>query len=131
MKRLRQRSAGFAAFAALAGCATAGPGERAQETAAAAPVAAAKPAFVRADIVGRGSAELDRLLGPAALIRREGQGEFRRYGLADCALIVILAPDEAGEQRAVHLDAAAKISGETPPDIECCLAAGLPPKPVS
>jgi hypothetical protein len=61
-------------------------------------------------------------------VRTEGAGEFRRYALADCSLIVILYTNEKGEFSAGHLDAAAKVSGEEEPDLDGCLAKGLPPK---
>lgn len=110
---------------ALAGCATTGPsGPSPQPARGGAPDA---PAFTRADIFGLSAADLDGLFGPAALVRREGKGEFRRYGLADCALIVILYPDETGEAVAGHVDAAATTAGADAPDLDQCLAKGLAP----
>jgi len=83
------------------------------------------PAFVQKDILGKSAETLDTLLGEAALIRREGNGEFRRYTLASCSLIVILYPDNGALPQATHLDAAAKTSEEEKPDLDTCLAAGL------
>ncbi len=114
----------FAAAAALAGCASTGGGEKPAAAAPALPAAPAKPAFVRSDLMGRDAKGLDDLLGAPALVRREGEGEFRRYGLADCALIVILYPDQSGKRAAAHLDSAAIRSGEPKPDLDQCLARG-------
>ena len=118
---------------ALSACAT--TGEDAAETTQAPAIKKAvvptEPVFVKADVMGRSAAALDELFGQAALVRREGAGEFRRYTLAECALIVILHPDESGKIAAGHLDAAAKMSGEEKPDLDQCLARGLPVEEVS
>lgn len=109
--------------AAAAGCATAVP------AGADAPPAAAKktpagPRFLAADLKKMSAADLDRALGAPALTRVEGTGEFRRYMLAECALMVILYPDEKGERRVARLDAGALVSGAAAPDLDACLAAG-------
>lgn len=85
---------------------------------------AGKPVFVKSQIDGAAPAALDRLLGEPTLIRREGEGEFRRYAFRDCALIVILYPDESGGVAVREIDAAAKVSGEKKPDLDLCLARG-------
>lgn len=111
-------------FAALAGvmlasaCATA-PGP---ETQAGAPGAPSRPAIDPGDLMGQSPATLDEILGKPALTRREGPGEYRRYALEACALIIILYPDEQGQSRVAHLDAAALRSGEENPAVEDCLA---------
>ena len=84
------------------------------------------PVFLKTDLLGKTADTLDNLLGEAALVRREGAGEFRRYSLAKCGLIVILYPDDGGSVlRAIHLDAAAKSSEEEKPALDGCLAAGI------
>ena len=113
------------AAAALAGCASTGADVKPAAGAPSLPAAPSKPMFLQADLMGRDAKALDDLLGAPALVRREGEGEFRRYGLADCALIVILYPDKAGKRAAAHLDSAATRSGEAKPDLDMCLARGL------
>lgn len=85
-----------------------------------------KPVFREADIAGKEAADLDALLGAPDLTRSEGAGEFRRYRLADCALLVILYPDEKGVKRAASVDAGALRAGEGKPDVDLCLARGKP-----
>ncbi|MGE0409043.1 MAG: hypothetical protein AB7P23_07250 [Amphiplicatus sp.] len=108
----------------LSACATTGkaPSAATPET-----TMLARPAFTVKSLIGLDAAALDRRLGAPALVRREGAGEFRRYSLASCALIVILYPDEKGVQSAAHLDSAAMRSGEEKPDLNICLAKGLAP----
>ena len=120
---LRRVMAAFvpAGLLALAGCAGAPP---AAQPAPAAPPAPLAPVFVLDDILGAGADAIDALLGPAALVRREGAGEFRRYSLSKCSLLVILYPDENGEPAAAHVEAAALRAGEDKPDAGECLAAG-------
>ena len=109
----------LAAGLAAAGCAT---------TSTPAPSAASrtpeKPAFLAADFENATAAEIDGKLGLPALTRIEGTGEFRRYTLARCALIVILYPDDKGARRAATLHAGALVSGEEAPKLDECLAAG-------
>ena len=78
------------------------------------------------DVLGASADEIDALLGEPALVRREGAGEFRRYGLKTCSLIVILYPDEnaAVPPAAAHVEATALNSDEEKPDPEDCLAKG-------
>lgn len=90
----------------------------------AAPSPPADPVYQTDDILGAPPGALDALLGAPALVRREGKGEYRRYQLRECALIVLLYPDEVGAVRAAHLDASALASGAAKPDLEACLAAG-------
>ncbi|MBB5517635.1 hypothetical protein [Amphiplicatus metriothermophilus] len=127
-ERMTARRAGACAlFLALAGCASVADAPRGSESAAARPKPGpAAPVFLRGDVLGRDAAALDALLGAPALVRREGAGEFRRYALADCALIVILYPDESGAPAARHLEAAAVRAGAARPDLDDCLARGLP-----
>lgn len=111
-------------MAAAAACATGGGavGPRAETGATGAKPG--KPAFRLTDISGREAADLDALLGAPDLARREGEGEFRRYSLADCALLIVLYPDEKGLKRAVSVDAGALKSGDAKPDLDLCLARG-------
>lgn len=83
-----------------------------------------KPVFRMADIAGKEAAEIDALLGAPDLTRSEGEGEFRRYALAECALLIVLYPDESGVKRAATLNAGALKSGAEKPDIDRCLARG-------
>ena len=89
-----------------------------------APTAPPSPVYRLDDILGAAPDAIDARLGPPALIRREGKGEYRRYRLAGCALIVLLYPDETGLSRAAHVDAAALTSDDSKPDLEACLAGG-------
>lgn len=116
------RVATIAAFVLAAGCATTqgeAPGAASGER------LPAKPAFRQSDIAGKDAATLDGLLGAPALVRKEGEGEFRRYAFKACSLIVILYPDEKGALAARSIDAAAKVSGQARPDLDHCLASGL------
>jgi len=101
-------------------CATA-PGADAP-TAEAPNAAPLGPVIDPGDILGKSPSALDLLLGEPSLTRREGPGEFRRYAMGECMLIVILYPDENGEPRVAHLDAAAQTSGGQKPAVEDCLA---------
>lgn len=76
--------------------------------------------------MGASAGDIDALLGAPALVRREGAGEFRRYGLETCSLIVILYPNEnpAEADVASHVEATALHSSDDKPDIETCLANG-------
>ncbi len=89
-----------------------------------APPEPAAPAYVMSDIMGAGPAAIDALLGVPALTRKEGAGEYRRYSLSRCTLIVILYPDDTGAPRAAHVEATALSSGAEKPALDDCLAAG-------
>lgn len=88
----------------------------------------AKPIFARADVLGKSAGEIDARLGPPQLTRIEGPGEYRRYALAGCNLIVVLYPDEqaaaSAAPRSTHIEAAAKRANDPAPDLDACLAAG-------
>ena len=89
------------------------------------PPAPVAPVFLLSDILGADAETIDALLGRPALVRREGAGEFRRYGLKNCSLIVILYPDEAASTAlAAHVEATALHSDDDKPDPETCLAGG-------
>lgn len=110
----------------VAGCATTEPAAvAAPKQPQKARAAAVAPAFAPADFMGRTAEDIDRMLGPAGLVRREGEGEFRRYALDDCMLVVILYPDETGRSAARRLDAVAKVTGDPAPELSQCLAKGL------
>lgn len=74
--------------------------------------------------MGASPSDIDALLGPPALTRSEGEGEFRRYTLKQCELIIVLYPDDNGVRRAAHIDTAAQRSDAPKPDLSDCLAAG-------
>lgn len=114
----------FAACAlVLAGACATAPERPA--AAAKTPVAApAAPVYRLADIQGLRAGAVDALLGEPALRRREGTGEYRRYALTTCTLIVILYPDETGIEKVAHVDATATNSSSGKPDLDACLAAG-------
>ncbi|MFC2951227.1 hypothetical protein ACFOOP_04765 [Marinicaulis aureus] len=88
------------------------------------PVTPAAPVYVLEDFLGAGATALDGLLGEPALTRREGNGEYRRYALTTCTLIIILYPDELGVQKVTQVDATATTSNADKPDLNDCLAAG-------
>lgn len=88
------------------------------------PVAPAAPVFALTDLQGANAGTLTDLLGEPALTRREGEGEYRRYALTACTLIIILYPDETGVQKVAHVDATATTSTAEKPDLDACLAAG-------
>ena len=123
MGQFQRTAASAVAACGLAACAatSSGPATTAPATEPAAPT---EPVYVVADILNASAETIDALLGPAALVRKEGDGEFRRYSLSKCALIIILYPDETGAHRAAHLEASALSSGAQKPDLEDCLAAG-------
>lgn len=89
-----------------------------------APAEPPAPAFQMQDILGAKPSDIDALLGPPALTRVEGEGEFRRYTLKECELIIVLYPNDEGGKRATHIDTAARRSGMNKPDLSDCLAAG-------
>lgn len=89
-----------------------------------APVEPSVPVYQVQDILNAKSSDIDALLGPPALTRREGEGEFRRYTLKQCELIVVLYPDDDGARRATHIDTGAQHSGSAKPALAECLAAG-------
>lgn len=105
----------------LAACATAPGAAPDPEASVAAPAA---PVYSRADIENASPDELNALFGPPALTRKEGAGEFRRYGLKTCSLIVILYPDDSGRRLARSITASALSSADPKPDLDACLAAG-------
>ncbi len=102
-------------------CATAPDVAKPVSPAAAAPAA---PVYRLGDLKGARSSDVDALLGAPALTRREGSGEYRRYSLTTCTLIVILYPDETGVAKVAHVDATATSSNGDKPDLDECLAAG-------
>ena len=85
----------------------------------------AAPQFTRDQLAGADPDDLELLFDAPGLVRREGAGEFRRYGLANCSLIVILYPDETGDMRVDHIEAAALSSEDEKPDLDACLARGF------
>ena len=114
----------FSAFALTCAAAACAGGSQPAAPVAEAPAPPAAPVFQRADILGAAPDAVDALLGPPALTRREEPGEFRRYALKTCALIVILYPDENGDVAATHVEPSALSAGEDAPDLDACLAAG-------
>jgi len=113
--------AAIGGMAALTACAT---DNVALRGAGAGAEALQKPAYRLSDVAGKEAGDLDALLGAPDLTRTEGSGEFRRYSLASCSLIVILYPDEKGVKRAASVDAGALKSGDEKPDLDRCLAEG-------
>lgn len=112
--------------AALSACATVDNGDaRVASVSKSVPAAPEAPVFSRGDVLDRTAGALDTTFGEPALTRREGKGEFRRYSLAACNLVVILYPDKKGAMRAAHADAVAQRSDAPKPDLDQCLAAGL------
>ena len=127
VSRISKISVALTAAVMMGACATTGaPAPVAESTAPAVEAEPQEPVFFRKDVMQKTAADLDETLGEAALVRREGKGEFRRYAMAKCELIIILYPDDDGRMAAAHLDAAAKTSEEPKPDLDACLAGGLP-----
>ncbi len=122
--KMRMRACLMALGLAAAGCATASAPVAGAKLPSRAQRANAPPAFVAGDLDGKTAGEIDKALGIPDLTRIEGAGEFRRYALDQCALIVILYPDEKGERRVTRLDTGALVSGEKAPGLDDCLAAG-------
>ncbi len=127
-RRVAAMTAMTLAVAGLTACA-------ATPTADPAPIAApapayefdpANPAFRREDVLGRTAAEIDALLGAPALVRTEGAGEFRRYDLALCGLVVLLAAEDGADRVAKELYASAPTSGDEgeAPTAARCLGVG-------
>lgn len=117
----------FAALLLSAACATApssGPAPVKPGGKSGAVAIPAAPVFLLSDLLGAGAGKVDALFGSPALTRREGNGEYRRYGLKQCSLIVILYPDDKGAPKVAHVDATAHDSGQEKPDLDQCLAAG-------
>jgi hypothetical protein len=124
MGRFSGKAAACGVLLLASACATTGT---TPEASTAKPAKAAKPAapvYTLDELLGAEPVAVDALLGAPALTRREGDGEYRRYPLKECALIVILYPDDQGLVRAAHVDTAALQSGEEKPDLDACLAAG-------
>lgn len=115
-----------AAALAASGCATSGekPASEPQARSASGSTGPSRPVFRVRDVMGKSAEELDSQFGKPALVRREGPGEFRRYALKDCSLIVILYPDDKGEKTAGFVDSSARASGADKPDLDACLARG-------
>lgn len=112
-------------FFLAAGCAAVGrPAPDMSPSAAAVEPPPAEAAFLAEDIKEKTIADLDALLGAPDLARVEGEGEFRRYMLKECALLVILYPDENGVKRAASVEAGALMVGAEKPDLDRCLAFG-------
>lgn len=124
-RRFRILSVSLAALAVSA-CATSPQKPVVKGTAATPPTAAApsKPVFRVRDVMGKTPQELDKQFGAPALVRREGPGEFRRYTLKACSLIVILYPDDKGEKTAGFVDSAAREADAAKPNLDACLARG-------
>ncbi len=109
----------------IAACATAGPQTAASGASASADEAfLERPEFRLSQIEASEAADLDALLGAPDLARVEGMGEFRRYTLSSCALLVILYPDETGVRRVRNVESGALKSGAEKPDLTLCLARG-------
>ena len=122
LRRYFSLAAPFAVLSLLSACATAptsGPAPIAKTK-----LAPAAPVYVLGDFLGAPPAKVDAMLGAPALTRREGTGEYRRYALKNCTLIIILYPDETGAPKVAHVDTSAPNSGTEKPDLNACLAAG-------
>jgi len=109
---------------AAVGAVSCAGGPSAPDTAGPPPPVQVAPAYERRDILGADGEAVDALLGAPALVRREGAGEFRRYALRACSLIVILYPDENAGLVAKHVEATALHAGDGKPDLDACLAGG-------
>ncbi|WDI32751.1 hypothetical protein PUV54_06015 [Hyphococcus flavus] len=88
------------------------------------PLEPAEPVYVLGDILGADVDTVEAMFGAPALSRREGDGEYRRYAMSTCSLILILYPDEMGKPQVAHVDTTALGTSDEKPDLEECLAAG-------
>lgn len=120
MRRIMTLLAGSAALTACASTASVRPDT--VDTASGGVIE--NPKFKLAEIKDRDGEGLDRVLGAPDLVRIEGRGEFRRYTLSTCALLVTLYPDDAGVRRVRSVEAGALKSGDEKPDLNRCLAYG-------
>ena len=112
----------LAALSTVVACAS--NGENPAASGAMGPAAPSSPVYLRSSLEAASASTIDDVLGAPSLTRKEGEGEFRRYSLSTCRLIIILYPDENGVMRAAHMDATSNLSGEEKPDLDACLAAG-------
>lgn len=122
VKRMTNRFLVIAFALVVSACATARAPDPAPEVVA--PETPPAPVYLLSDILGTTPEEVETLLGAPALVRAEGAGEFRRYALNECSLIIILYPNDNGDTRTAHVEATALSSGEEKPDLDACLAAG-------
>jgi len=86
-------------------------------------LAASAPIFTFADIDEKQAVALDVLLGDADLVRVEEPGEFRRYDFKQCALLIVLYPEDGG-LKVNHVEAVNRETSDSAPDLDACLAAG-------
>ncbi len=120
-KRKLQRALACACMTAASACATTGGDDAAGR---AGPPKPAAPVYKLSDVLGATGDAVDATFGAPSLTRREGAGEYRRYRLKTCTLIVVLYPDETGANRVSHADATALHSDHEKPALDACLAAG-------
>lgn len=96
-----------------------------REMPAALPVLPSAPVYIPDDFLHVHEDIVDLLLGKPDLVRREGDGEFRRYAFRQCILVMILYPDPVtGIPVVTHMDSIAGEYGEPRPALEDCLAGG-------
>jgi hypothetical protein len=69
--------------------------------------------------IGAPVTRLERRLGAAALVRREGANEFRRYDLEGCRVYAVVAP-AGGNVKTVSTGAL--VAGKAAPDFRVCTA---------
>lgn len=69
--------------------------------------------------IGQPIAKLEQVTGPAALTRREGKNEFRRYDLGPCRAYAVVSP--AGGN-VTSLTTGAAVAGYRAPAFERCTA---------
>jgi hypothetical protein len=120
----------LSAAALLAACATAAPPEQAAAPSAPAPAAAPAPPISRAArllaAAGRPDAptrsEIERVLGPADIVRQEGAGAALTYRLDNCALLLLFAADGRSVMRLAQASAGARHAGAAAPSLDQCAA---------
>ena len=79
-----------------------------------------RPGPAKDAFVGRPVGALEELIGPPALVRREGGTEFRRYDVTeDCRAFVVALPDGG---TVLSLETGAAIQGLPEPAFEDCTA---------
>ncbi len=112
----------------LAACASPAPPAPVPEPVASAPPAAPAPSPVARLLAAAGSAdaptqsEVERVLGPADISRRDGAGAALTYRLENCALLLLFSADARNDMRLTEATSSARRAGSEAPSLEQCAA---------
>lgn len=116
----------LSAAALLGACATAPVSAPSETPQGAAP--AAEPSRAALLLAAAGSAaaptqnEVERTLGPADIVRRDGAGAALTYRLETCALLLLFAADAQNEMRLAEASPSARRAGAAAPSLDQCAA---------